>query len=435
MEWIAKARENNCIVTGPIIQTVANRIARIQGIPEEQFKASNGWLQHFKTRNKIVSKLLQGERGDAPVENAESFRINLPELLSSYEPKNIFNADEVGLFYEQTGRRTYVLQSDDDAGVKQSKKRISILVVAAMDGALEKMVVINNSRCPRAFDAINRDPSRLPSCISWKSNRKAWMTTEIFKDWLQEFNRKMNSEKRQTILFLDNFSAHQAAVEVTDLSNVAVKFLPANCTSIIQPVDQGIGNALKIRYRKYLLEHMSNMVFLDKPAREGVNILRTCVWLARAFNSLNGSDTVRKCFRKAGFMMPEPSLVFHETEDTEDTDDLSNNADPLLSMEADVAIPPPTNAEDLITDHALKCIVQGEEDCMSPDSELPSNDQPPKSVAISSREASKLLLDIEGFFVSRGLHGEANTAHNLFITASDISKREVKQSKITDFFY
>lgn len=108
MEWIAKARENNCIVTGPIIQTVANRIARIQGIPEEQFKASNGWLQHFKTRNKIVSKLLQGERGDAPVENAESFRINLPELLSSYEPKNIFNADEVGLFYEQTGGRTYV---------------------------------------------------------------------------------------------------------------------------------------------------------------------------------------------------------------------------------------------------------------------------------------------------------------------------------------
>ena len=113
-------------------------MVRIQEIPEEQFKASNGWLQHFKTRNKIVSKLLQGERGDAPVENAESFRINLPELLSSYEPKNIFNADEVGLFYEQTGRRTYVLQSDVEAGVKQSKKRISILVVAAMNGALEK---------------------------------------------------------------------------------------------------------------------------------------------------------------------------------------------------------------------------------------------------------------------------------------------------------
>ena len=141
----------NCIVTGPIIQAVANKLARRSNIPETEFKASNGWLHHFKTRNKIVSRLLQGERGTAPVAIADAFRDKLPELLALYESKNIMNADEVGLFYEQTGRKTFLLQGSDLAGPKQSKKRISILIVATMNGHLEKMIVINNARCPRAF--------------------------------------------------------------------------------------------------------------------------------------------------------------------------------------------------------------------------------------------------------------------------------------------
>ena len=75
----------------------------------------------------------------------------------------------------------YVLQGGDEVGIKQSKKSITILVVAAMDGVLEKMVVINNSRCPRAFDAINRNPKHLPNCISWKSNPKAWKSDRHFR--------------------------------------------------------------------------------------------------------------------------------------------------------------------------------------------------------------------------------------------------------------
>ena len=38
--WIKKARYLNCIVTGPIIQAVANKLARRSNIPETEFKAS-----------------------------------------------------------------------------------------------------------------------------------------------------------------------------------------------------------------------------------------------------------------------------------------------------------------------------------------------------------------------------------------------------------
>ena len=116
-----------------------------------------------------------------------------------------------------------MLQGGDEAGIKQSKKRITIFVVAAMDDVLERMVMINNSCCPRAFDAINQNPKRLPNCICWKSNRKSWMTTDIFGEWLVEFNHKMSTEKRTAILFLDNFSAYKAAVDAIDLSNTVLE--------------------------------------------------------------------------------------------------------------------------------------------------------------------------------------------------------------------
>ena len=66
--WIRKAREQNCILTGSIIQIAAVRIAQERGMDEPNFKASNGWFENFKERHQIVSKALQGERTDAPVE-------------------------------------------------------------------------------------------------------------------------------------------------------------------------------------------------------------------------------------------------------------------------------------------------------------------------------------------------------------------------------
>ena len=83
------------------------------------------------------------------------------------------------------------------------------------------------------------------------------------------------------MLFLDNFSGHECGFELTKehLTNVRVECLPPNCTSLLQPVDQGIGNELKIRYRKYLHEHMAEMIFIDKPPMEGVDILRPVLGL------------------------------------------------------------------------------------------------------------------------------------------------------------
>ena len=57
-----------------------------------------------------------------------------------YDPRKVFNADEVGRFYEATGRRSLIFIGDD--GGKKFEK-ITILIKMELDGHLEPLVVIN----------------------------------------------------------------------------------------------------------------------------------------------------------------------------------------------------------------------------------------------------------------------------------------------------
>ena len=193
-----------------------------------------------------------------------------------------------------------------------SKKRITVLLTAAMDGTLLAMEVVNQYLHPRAFSSIKQDLKSLPPCISWSASKKGWMTSDIFHTFLVKVNENFRVSNRNCILFLDNFSGHKASVNrcsINDLSNIRIEYLPANCTSICQPIDMGIGQAFKLRYRKFLHEHMCNQMFADRPPTTGLDLLRVCVWLSKAWNSLNGTQTVRRCFAKAGFIMPDEELM------------------------------------------------------------------------------------------------------------------------------
>ncbi len=64
LNWFQRARSKNMPITGPMLQEKAMQIANALGRQPEEFKASNGWLDRFKTRNGIKAKVISGEAGD-----------------------------------------------------------------------------------------------------------------------------------------------------------------------------------------------------------------------------------------------------------------------------------------------------------------------------------------------------------------------------------
>ena len=153
--------------------------------------------------------------------------------------------DETGLFYCALPDRTLAIKGQECTGGKKAKERITLALCVSMTGEFKRPLVIGRAAKLRCFKHLC--PDKLP--VKWKFNKKAWMTTELFNEWIRNFNKKMSAQNRKVLLMLDNDPSRPEK----DLSNVKCLFLPANTTSVLQPVDQGIIQNVKMHYKRKLL--------------------------------------------------------------------------------------------------------------------------------------------------------------------------------------
>ena len=66
----------------------------------EEWRCSTGWLDRFKKRHKIVFKNVCGENAAVKDTETEQWKTEvLPKLLEGYSARDVFNADETGMFW------------------------------------------------------------------------------------------------------------------------------------------------------------------------------------------------------------------------------------------------------------------------------------------------------------------------------------------------
>jgi len=214
----------------------------------------------------------------------------------------VFNADETALFYQCLPNKTATFKGEECRGGKQSKVRVTLLLAANQSGT-EKLppLMIGRSQNPSCFSKIKSFP------MKYKSNAKAWMTSQIFADWLKEINKEMAKKKRHILLFIDNCRAHS---NLPTLKNILVKFLPPNSTSKLQPLDQGIIRSFKACYRMQVVRKLVDNIEEGKP-NAPIDILQSMRMADFAWRNVT-EKTIKNCFMKAGFTS-ENILTTHET--------------------------------------------------------------------------------------------------------------------------
>ena len=222
----------------------AKQLADGLGIADKTLKFSAGWLQKFKERNGIRLQKLHGESSSVdPATIADALPL-LKSKCETYPLERIYNMDETGLFYRLEPDRT--LATKRLAGRKKNKERLTVALCANADGSHKlDPLIIGKFAKPRCFANININS--LP--VTYRNNKKAWMLTTIFQEWLQEFSKQVARRHKNecVLLFLDNCPSHKTDGVV--LSNVDIHFLPPNTTAKIQPMDAGIISSFKRHYR------------------------------------------------------------------------------------------------------------------------------------------------------------------------------------------
>jgi len=299
--WFAESvSQCNVVIGGPEIKEQALRFAVFLQQPD--FVASNGWLQKFRNRHHISYKTIVGEAGLVDKSVTDHYLTEtLPNLIAAYKPEDIFNADETALFYRAQPAKTMIYKDMDANKVKQCKERLTLMLTANMDGSEKlKPLIIGKSASPRCFQGMNR--ANLPGY--YRSNANGWMTGKIFKEWVTNLDRTMKAQKRHIILFVDNFSGHSPNKGEPEyiLNNIKLAYFPDNCTSVIQPMDQGIINGLKIRYRTQIVRKRIDALAYGDNAE--INVLDAINFVDIAWKASTQS-TIQNCYRKAGFKCPQ----------------------------------------------------------------------------------------------------------------------------------
>ena len=302
--WIKQVRSLNTPIDGPtLIQKAQEFAAKLKLGPA--FAASPGWLAKFKRRHAISFKSVQGEAGAVnPEQTKDWIEHQLPQLLQTYNPKDIFNLDECGLFFAALPDKTLCFKNETCTGGKHSKLRLTVLVGSNMNGAEKlKLLVIGKHKNPRCFKNIKSLP------VHYEANLKSWMTAQIFENYIRKLDAKFAKENRRVLFILDNCSAHP---NLPNLLAIKLQFLPPNTTAVSQPMEQGIIQNLKVKYRKFLLE--SRLHSIDFQTTFNISVLDSIFMINRAWSSVT-SETISNCFRKAGFVpVNQPQIPDFEEE-------------------------------------------------------------------------------------------------------------------------
>jgi len=188
---------------------------------------------------------------------------DLYAIIAQYDPENVYNMDETGLFFHLLPRYSLLMPNEDISttrGKKKSKDRVSLIVCANAVGSHKIPCALIGK--PKAPACIKHRRWPVPYFIQ----AKAWMDAETCWKWFNEvFILEVKKRTgRQVLLLLDNAPGHFQAFE---RDNVRIVFFPPNCTSWKQPCDMGIIATLKKRFKYLYLKDVLDFYELDEEAK------------------------------------------------------------------------------------------------------------------------------------------------------------------------
>jgi hypothetical protein len=421
--WFHQMRVQNATINGPLMLEKAKQLSITLG--HQDFEPSHGWLERLKLRHNIKFIKISGERAAADQAGAENWINNvLPAVIEGYDLNEVFNADETGLYYKAAPSGTLAVAGSHPTGGKAPKDRVTVLLLCNSTGTEKKAYTIGKFKNPRCFKRA-RPP------LPYYSSKNAWMTSWIWSDILQKFDRELGN--RKILLFADNASCHK--IDET-LKNITIIFMPPNTTSLIQPLDQGIIRTAKVHYRTQVMRKMLQAVndgtsIIDYA--KSIDILKALHMLKRAW-FLVSPTTIKNCFRKAGFLVSDGTSNVDEMQTVLDVSEFGE-AIQEEDFEAFVDCDKEAECFGNLTDDQICDTVklnrqgmadleqEGEEEAGTSDESIPG---------VSHKDALMHLSMVRKYLE------ENFTEYNSYYDIEDMIEKNAlinrTQSKITDFF-
>ncbi|XP_023210838.1 tigger transposable element-derived protein 1-like [Centruroides sculpturatus] len=189
--WIRKRKMKKDVTSMTIIQEKAKEIfeelkKQTPHLSHEEieFKATTGWFSKFRRRIGIKYVVIHSESACTDKEEAEKFCRKFEEFIKKegYCPQQIFNCDEIGLFWKRMPNHTYLMKDEKNIpGHKPIKDQLTLLLGANASSDMKLIpLLVYHSENPRAFKKYSIIKKKLP--VMWRLNKMAWVMQALFKE-------------------------------------------------------------------------------------------------------------------------------------------------------------------------------------------------------------------------------------------------------------
>ncbi|XP_049799604.1 tigger transposable element-derived protein 4-like [Schistocerca nitens] len=111
LTWFQQARAANIPINGTILKEKVLQISLQLGM--DNFKASNGWIDKFRQHHGVVYKLECGDSKSVDEPTVAQWIQTLPNLIQGYKLRDIYNADETGMFFNLMPDKTFTFRGEN----------------------------------------------------------------------------------------------------------------------------------------------------------------------------------------------------------------------------------------------------------------------------------------------------------------------------------
>ena len=199
-KWLQIHRSENGPINGQILREKGFDVAKQLGI--ETFQSPYGYLHAWKARHSLSFRDVSNESNLVTQEMTRcSEETSLPTILPRFHLKDIYNADEFGLFYQGLPNKTLHRKGEKCSGGKYSKVRLIGMTATSATGEKPPLVVIGKSKKLRCFNGEKNLPCR------YRAQAKSWMDSFLFEECVKEVDKRFARKDRKVAFIIDHCPA------------------------------------------------------------------------------------------------------------------------------------------------------------------------------------------------------------------------------------
>ena len=256
--WILEKREEAYVaVSTQMIHLKALSLIRPVN---PQFKASDGWLRKFMTRNNLVLRACTSMSQTLPKDIEEKIGTFCQQIRHVRENSDfpyalIANMDETPIYLDIVPSKTVDRKGKKSIRVRTTnseKRHITATLCCTAAGTYLPPFVVFKGKTSRPLRKVT-----IPKGVIATTQQKAWMDEPRTLMWIAKV-WKPYIAGRPALLTLDTFSAHltEAVKDAFDQCKTTLVVIPGGCTPVLQPLDISLNKPLKGYIRHSWTQYM-----------------------------------------------------------------------------------------------------------------------------------------------------------------------------------